>query len=131
MAKERNIKRHMVEELRAMRERGETRSDWQRMRAMTGDGLERAIADDPGSDPPMPEPPEGWPDVGLITTPKTPKKLISLRLDLEVIEHFRAMGAGYQTMMNGVLLSYVRAMRKAQKSPAAPAVRPEGKKKSA
>jgi uncharacterized protein (DUF4415 family) len=131
MGNESNIKRYTVEELQAMRERGETRSDWERVRAMTEEELERAIADDPDSDPPLLEPPEGWPHFGMIMTPKTAKKLISLRLDQEVIEHFRAMGAGYQTMMNGVLLSYVRAMKKAQQSPAAPAVRTERKKKSA
>ncbi len=36
--------------------------------------------------------------------PKTPsKRLISLRLDPEVIDHFRATGPGWQTRMNDAL----------------------------
>lgn len=35
--------------------------------------------------------------------PGSTKGLVSLRLDKEVIEHFRATGAGWQTRMNDVL----------------------------
>ena len=35
------------------------------------------------------------------------KKLISLRVDPEVIEFFKAQGPGYQTRMNAVLQAYM------------------------
>jgi uncharacterized protein (DUF4415 family) len=110
-----------------MRERGESRSDRARVRAMTESALERAIAEDPDSDPPLLAPPEGWPQLAVVVAPKAPKKLISLRLDQEVIAHFRGLGAGYQTAINGVLLNYVRAMRRAQPAGKPPRRRPARK----
>lgn len=35
------------------------------------------------------------------------KKLLSLRLDSDVVEWFRSQGAGYQSRMNAVLRSYM------------------------
>jgi len=40
-----------------------------------------------------------------------PKKAISLRVDADVLEWFRARGKGYQSLMNAVLKSYVDAAR--------------------
>jgi uncharacterized protein (DUF4415 family) len=40
---------------------------------------------------------------------KTPtKKLVSLRLSAEVIEHFKATGRGWQTRIDGALLEAIR-----------------------
>ena len=39
----------------------------------------------------------------------TPKRAISLRLDPDVLEWFRAQGAGWQTRMNAVLKAYKEA----------------------
>lgn len=114
MGNDGNIKRYSADELRAMRARGESRSDWQRVRAMPEAELERTIAEDPDSDPPLLQAPPGWPALGQVVTPKAPKKLMSLRLDQEVVEFFKAQGSGYQTAMNGVLLSYVRAWKRAE-----------------
>jgi uncharacterized protein (DUF4415 family) len=113
MGNDSNIKRYTVDELRAMQARGESQTDWARLDAITEAELERAIAEDPDSDPALLEPPPGWPMFSLPTAPKAPKKLISLRLDQEVVDFFKAQGAGYQTMMNGVLLNYVRAWKQA------------------
>lgn len=127
MGKDENIRRYTAEELRAKLARGESRTDHAYLAAMTEEELERAIADDPDSDPAPLDPPQGWSQFALPILPKAPKKLISLRLDIEVIEYFRNLGPGYQTMMNAVLLNYVRAMRKAtelaeqdQRNPAPP-----------
>ena len=40
------------------------------------------------------------------------KKLISIRLDPDLIEFFQEEGAGYQTRINRVLRAYVDAVRK-------------------
>ncbi len=47
-----------------------------------------------------------------VVTPE-PKKLISLRLDADVVAFFRGQGKGYQTRMNAVLRSYMEAKRDA------------------
>jgi uncharacterized protein (DUF4415 family) len=39
------------------------------------------------------------------------KKSISLRLDVDILEWFRAKGQGYQTAMNRVLREYVASRR--------------------
>lgn len=42
--------------------------------------------------------------------PPVPRKAaISLRLDADVLDWFRAQGAGYQTRMNAVLRAYMEA----------------------
>jgi uncharacterized protein (DUF4415 family) len=39
------------------------------------------------------------------------KKLISLRVDPEVLEFFKAQGPGYQTRMNAVLQAYMQVKK--------------------
>lgn len=39
------------------------------------------------------------------------KEAVSLRLDADVLAFFRASGKGYQTRMNAVLRSYMRATK--------------------
>lgn len=114
MGNDGSIKRYSADELRAKRARGESRSDWEHVRNLSEADLERAIAEDPDSDPPMLEPPQGWNALVQVIAPKTPKKLMSLRLDQEVVDFFKVRGRGYQTAMNGVLLAYVRAWKLAE-----------------
>ena len=40
------------------------------------------------------------------------KTLLSLRIDADVIEWFRAQGKGYQSRMNALLRAYMEAHRK-------------------
>jgi len=40
-----------------------------------------------------------------------PKKAISLRIDPEVLDWFKAQGKGYQSRMNAVLKAYVKAQQ--------------------
>jgi len=44
---------------------------------------------------------------GLKTLPK--KSLLSLRIDADVLEWFRAQGRGYQSRMNALLRAYMEA----------------------
>ena len=46
---------------------------------------------------------------GLVVVPK--KALLSLRVDSDVVEWFRAQGAGYQSRMNALLRAYMEAHR--------------------
>jgi uncharacterized protein (DUF4415 family) len=103
-----NIKRYSADELRAMRARGESRSDWARVDALSEVELEAAIADDPDW---KDVPPDWYKDA--IPVMPGPKKLLSLRLDPDVVDWFRAQGPRYQTRMNAVLRAYMRAREKA------------------
>jgi uncharacterized protein (DUF4415 family) len=89
-----------------MRARGESLTDWARVDAMTEEELERSIADDPD----WKDLPEDWVDHAVPVIPAT-KQLISLRIDPDVLEWFRAQGQGYQTRMNAALRAYVEARR--------------------
>lgn len=107
MGNDGNIKRYTVDELRAMRSRGESRTDWQRVRAISEADLERSIAEDPD----WKDVRADWYEQALPVSPKQPKKLLSLRIDEDIVEFFRSHGPGYQTWMNAVLRAYVMAKR--------------------
>jgi uncharacterized protein (DUF4415 family) len=49
-----------------------------------------------------------------VVIPK-PKKSISIRVDEEVIDFFRATGKGYQTRINAVLKHYVSEQKRLKK----------------
>jgi uncharacterized protein (DUF4415 family) len=99
------MKRYTAAELDAMIARGEDKTDWARVDAMTEEELERAIAEDPDSDPPI-----DWSSFEL--SGNTSKQGVYIRLDPDVLEHFRKDGRGYQTRINAVLRAYVEEMRK-------------------
>ena len=48
---------------------------------------------------------------------RQPKEAISIRIDADVLEWFRAQGDGYQSMMNAVLRSYVDHARVVRERP--------------
>jgi uncharacterized protein (DUF4415 family) len=60
---------------------------------------------------------KAWEKAARTGRPKSdkPKKAVNLRLDGDVVEHFKAGGPGWQTRINATL-------RKAAKLPAAPSV---------
>jgi uncharacterized protein (DUF4415 family) len=51
----------------------------------------------------------GWTDV--VMTEQGRKKLISLRVDPEVLEFFKSHGPGYQTRINAVLRAYMQVKK--------------------
>ena len=101
-----DIKRYTAEELRAMRARGESQSDWAAVRAMTEVELEESIR----TDPDWADIPANWMDNAVLVMPGR-KKLLSLRLNADVVEWFRQQGPGYQTRINAVLEAYMKAKR--------------------
>ncbi len=121
MGNDEHIRRDTADELRAMVARGKSRSDLPRVAALTEAELEQAIAEDPDSDPPPLESPLGWPPFAEVVRPKAPKRLVSLRLDADVLEHFRTLGPGWQTRINRVLLNHVRLSQAATHTEPRPA----------
>lgn len=75
---------------------GET--DWDRLRATTEP---EADADDIEVD---------WATLEVVEP--APKKMISLRLDQDVLDFFKRSGKGYQTRINAVLLAYKEAQER-------------------
>ncbi len=54
---------------------------------------------------------EFWKDAKV----SRPKKAISLRLDNEVLQWFKAQGKGYQTRINAVLKAYVKVQKEVRR----------------
>ncbi len=97
------IVRYTADELAAMRQCGEGQTDHAYLDTMTEEELEASI-DREG---------EGEIDWSTIQVGiPGPKQQLTVRFDRDVIEWFKAQGAGYQTRMNAVLRSYVDAQKK-------------------
>ena len=105
MPKKEHIVRYSAEELAEKRKRGESRSDWGRVAAMTKEEIEADIASNPDEAGMVVD----WDSVS-IELPK-PKASLHMRIDRDVLDFFRASGRGYQTRINAVLRSYVERAR--------------------
>jgi uncharacterized protein (DUF4415 family) len=82
--------------------RGETESDWERLRSRTDEEVEASIDfEEEGS--------FDWDTARVSTSSPQPKKQVTLWLDPDIIAFFKGQGPGYQTRMNQVLRSYVEA----------------------
>ncbi len=102
MANGNDIRRFSKEELEARRGERTTKTDLAAVRAKSEAELERDIAGDPD----FRDVPPDWHLAAEAVMP-TAKRLLSLRLDAEVIDWFRQQGPGYQTRMNAVLRAFV------------------------
>jgi uncharacterized protein (DUF4415 family) len=105
MRKEQHIVRHSAQALNAMRARGESQTDWERLDQMTEDELEHAVA----TDPDWAEVPRDWYTRAVPFYPKGPKAQITLRLDQDILAWYKGQGKGYQTRINAVLRAYMDA----------------------
>jgi uncharacterized protein (DUF4415 family) len=102
MSKENTVS-YSIDEIRDRVARGKSRSDWTRVDAMTDADVEAAMRDDPD-----------WADLVDIDWSKAtlvlpvPKSAVSIRLDKDVLDFFKASGKGYQTRINAVLRHYMQ-----------------------
>lgn len=86
-----------------------SRTDWVRIDALTDAEIEAAVRDDPDAAPILDE--AFWHDAEVVMpAAKTP---VSIRLDRDVLDWFKAQGGRYQTRINAVLRAYVQAQKKA------------------
>ena len=108
MEKGKSIKKFSAAELEKRRARGESRTDLARVRAKTAKELNRDIA----SDPDFKDVPKNWYKNAEAVTPTT-KKLLSLRLDADVVDWFKQRGPGYQTRINAVLRTFMQQKKRA------------------
>lgn len=102
---EESIIRYTAEEL----ERLPSRTDGARLDALTDEEIEAAIADDPDAAPILDA--EFFRTARLVMPPGA-KTRITMNVDDEVLEFFRAKGRGYQTRINAVLRAYVRSRKR-------------------
>lgn len=101
-----DTRRYSADELAALRQRGESRTDWTRVKATTEAELEASIAADPE------EAHEADSTRAALGMPAR-KQDIHIRLDADVLDWFRGTGKGYQTRINSVLRTFVESRRRA------------------
>ena len=99
--------KRIVRRTPSSRRRGKT--DWERVDTMSDQEIENAAKADPDAAPILDK---EWFRTAKLVLPER-KVPISLRMDREVVEWFKAHGKRYQSRMNAVLKAYVQAHRKA------------------
>lgn len=107
MQKSENIMRYTASELDEMRRRGDTRTDWERVRNLTPQEIEASTDfEDEGTFDL---------DLGFKGLPGRSEE-ITVRFDAVVIDWFKAQGPGYEARMNAVLRQYMDRKMSAQSS---------------
>jgi len=109
MQKDKPIVRASAEEIQSMKDRGESRTDWERVRALTQADADRLAEEDDGVLP------AGWESQVEIGLP-TKKQDVHIRLDSDVLSWFKRQGPGYQTRINSVLRAFVRSRERAEET---------------
>ena len=84
------------------------RTDWARVDALSDEDIAAAIRDDPDA---APELDADWFASATLVMPE-PKEQISIRLDRDVLEHFRRYPR-YQTRINAILRAIMEHEKKA------------------
>ena len=95
-------KRFLKAELREKLQRGESRTDLERLR----DAPESALREAAATDPDWAGVPPNWFEKAEAVMPRN-KVPVSIRIDADVVEALRAMGTGWQTRVNALLRAYV------------------------
>jgi uncharacterized protein (DUF4415 family) len=86
-----------------------SKTDWKRIDAMRDEDID--LSDSPEWTPEM----FARAVVRVGFKPVPPKQQITLRLDSDVLDWFRARGAGYQTQINALLRAYMNEHRRQRK----------------
>jgi uncharacterized protein (DUF4415 family) len=81
------------------------KTDWERLRNMSEEEIDRGAESDPDN-PPWTA--EELRNARLVLPSQEVKVPVSIRLDREVLDYFKEQGPGYQSRIGAVLLSYVR-----------------------
>jgi uncharacterized protein (DUF4415 family) len=108
MRKKSDTVRYTAKQIKAKIARGEDRTNWDKIDAVTGAQLEasiRADVDDVRGEP-------DWTQA-IVGIP-APKDHINIRIDHDVLQWFRSNGKGYQTLMNNVLRAFVQTRQQRQ-----------------
>ena len=101
--------RRVSSKKRSSAEADRHRTDWARVHALTDAQIEDAVRNDPDAAPILDA---AWFASATVVMPK-PKELISIRLDSDVLEHFRHYPR-YQTRINAILRAAMEHEKKAR-----------------
>lgn len=91
-------------------ERRKGKTNWAAVDALTDKQIEEAVRSDSDAAPLDVD----WSEAVLVIPPK--KQAISIRVDEDVLDFFKAEGAGYQRRMNAVLRSYMEQKSKKKRA---------------
>ena len=103
MTKKEHIVRYSMDEIKAMRARGEGKTDFTTPTDYAE--VERQIATDPDL-----AVPDNWEEIAFVGLPplgKNNKQQVSLRYSPRVLEYFKSTGRGWQSRMDAVLCAFV------------------------
>ncbi|WP_251923394.1 BrnA antitoxin family protein [Salinibacter ruber] len=82
-------------------------TDWETLQEKTEEEIEQAVLEDP--DAALLD--EEWFEKAKLVVPASDKERITIRLDEDIVEHFKQGGPGYQSRINDVLRAYVTSKR--------------------
>lgn len=99
---EEHIVSYSADEIREIVARGESRSDWARVDATTDAEIEASIRDDLD----LADSDSDWSKATLVYP--VHKQALSIRVDRDVVDFFKAEGKGYQTRINNVLRRFMQ-----------------------
>jgi uncharacterized protein (DUF4415 family) len=85
----------------------ESKTDWERVENLTDEEIRQAVEEDPDAFLLGDE----WFENAVLVSPSAEKERISIRLDKDILEFFRAGGSGYQSRINKVLREYMAVQR--------------------
>ena len=111
MRKSENIARFSADKIRRKIARGESKTDWKRVNAMSQAEVERLADKDEG---PLAA---AWESTVMVGLPPA-KQDIHIRLDGDILDWFKARGRGYQTRINAVLRAFVQTRQRVERKPA-------------
>ena len=83
-------------------------TDWARLDALTDEEIAAAIRSDPDTFEPEP----GRLDHALPVRASRPQERLTIRLDADLVDWFKAQGPSWQARMDAVLRAYVERARK-------------------
>ena len=105
-----DIRRYSLEEIKAMIARGEGETDWDAIRAKTDAEIAAEVAADPDASE-LDE--KFWRNARVVMPPRQAKRQVSVRLDADILDWFKAQGPRYHSRINAVLRAYVESRRRA------------------
>jgi uncharacterized protein (DUF4415 family) len=108
MRKNENIARFSADKVRRKIARGESKTDWKRVNAMSQAEVERLADKDEG---PLAT---AWESTVMVGLPPA-KQDIHIRLDGDILDWFKARGRGYQTRINAVLRAFVQTRQRVER----------------
>ena len=97
--KSKSISRVTAEQAKRLKDE----TDYAALDATTDEDIERAVAADPDAAPLDID----WSKARLVPAPG--KRMVTMRLDADLLKWFKGQGRGYQTRINAVLRAYKEA----------------------